>query len=182
LLLSQHSDSLQTSSFRHVGPKLASARLVSFGRDIFVGRGGSHRQRFAWVELASERDTSCCFFTLQRSPVHPPARDLEYFRKACLRPAIEVQVGCSGKRQVLGKCQAGSISHLLRDHLLSIEVNFNLAHISALYESRMGRQSSMAGPSLWTSSALRGRHEYRVPPDRPCHLQRILARLSSSRR
>jgi hypothetical protein len=50
--LSQYSDSLHTSSFRHVGPRLASARLVSFGRDIFVGRGGSHHQQFAWAEIS----------------------------------------------------------------------------------------------------------------------------------
>jgi hypothetical protein len=50
--LTQHSDSPQTSSFRHVGLRLASARLVSFGPGIFVERGGSHRQQFVWAELA----------------------------------------------------------------------------------------------------------------------------------
>ena len=52
--LNQHSDNPQTSSFRHVGLRLASVRLVSFDRDIFVERGGSHRQQFAWAELAKE--------------------------------------------------------------------------------------------------------------------------------
>ena len=102
--LNQHSDSQQTSPFRHVELRLAIVRLVSFGRDIFVERGGSHRQQFAWAELAEERDEkSCCFFTLQRTHPRPSARGLEYVRQAYHRPAIEVQVWYSRKRQVLGK-------------------------------------------------------------------------------
>jgi hypothetical protein len=108
LALHHLSDSLQTSPFRHVGLKLASARLLNPGRDRFAEHGGSRRRQFAWTHLAQEHDPNCCFLTQQKSRLHLSTHDLEYPRQACHRPAIEVPVGYSRRRRVLNGCQEGT--------------------------------------------------------------------------
>jgi hypothetical protein len=89
--------------------------------------------------------TAC--LTLQRFPARPLARGLQYFRQACHRLAIVGRVGCNGRRQVLSSCQA-TVIPAPSARLLSIVENFNLAHISTLYVSKMRRQSSKEDPSL----------------------------------
>ena len=46
----------RTSSSRHAGLKLASARLSSPGRDRSEGREGSRRQQFAWTQSTREHN------------------------------------------------------------------------------------------------------------------------------
>lgn len=84
--------------------------------------------------------------TLQRLLARLPTRDLEYFRLAYHRPAIAVRVGCNERRPVLDSCQT-TVATAVGARSLSIVENFNLAHISTLYVSKIGRQSNKEDPS-----------------------------------